>query len=346
MRVGMDVSQAVYGTGVGDYTVDLYRALRKISPTDEIIPIGFSLRRQKDLQRIFPGIRTYPIPPTALHYLWNIAHQLPAELFTGKIDVFHASDWTQPPSRAKKVTTIHDLSPFLFPAETINPILAVHRAKMHWVVREADAVICVSRNTAADAQSLFKIPVSKITVIPEALPTRFLLTPKPVTEKNFLLAIGARQPRKNITRLISAYHHFKTRFRLPEKLVIIGENQTASAWPDVLFTGSVSDQQLVNYLAAAAVFVYPSLYEGFGLPVLIAFYHHVPVACSNTSSLPEVAGSAAELFDPTDEEAIAAAILKALKNRHQLVTAGSKQLSKFSWTSAAQPTLTVYKSLC
>lgn len=346
MRVGIDVSQAVYGTGVGDYTVDLYRALQKLSSGDEFKPVGFSLRRQQDLRRLFPGIRTYPIPPTALHYLWNVAHRVPAETFTGPVDVFHASDWTQPPAKAKKVTTIHDLSPFIYPRETDPQIMAVHTAKMHWVTRECDAVICVSQNTAADTKSLFKIPDSKITVIPEALPTRFLLTPKPVAEKNYLLAIGARQPRKNIPRLISAFRNFKSKYRLPEKLIIVGENPPSVSASGITFTGHISDQELVNFLASAAVFVYPSLYEGFGLPLLVAFHHQVPVACSDTSSLPEVAGSAASLFDPTNEEAMAKAISTAVTKRSQLVAVGQTQLAKFSWDSTARQTLKVYKSLC
>lgn len=346
MKIGIDVSQAVYGTGVGDYTIDLYRALNKLPLADEFIPVGFSLRRQSDLHRIFPKIRTYPIPPTALHYLWNVAHLVPVEAFTGKIDVFHASDWTQGPARAKKVTTVHDLSPFIFPAETHPQILAVHRAKMRWIVREGDAVICVSQNTAADLKSLFNIPESKIAVIPEALPTRFLLHPQLVSEKNYLLAIGARQPRKNIRRLVSAFRRFKSQYSLPDKLIIIGESQTPDPWPDVQFTGYVTDQTLVNYLAGAAVFVYPSLYEGFGLPILEAFYHRVPVACSNNSSLPEVAGNAACFFDPLDEEAIAAAISTAIKNKSQLIASGITQLTKFSWAGTACETLKVYKSLC
>ena len=98
-------------------------------------------------------------------------------------------------------------------------------------------------------------------------------------------------------------------------------------------------------MAGASAFVYPSLYEGFGLPILEAFYHKTPVACSNTSSLPEVAGDAAIYFDPYNIEQMAKAITEAIKNRQKLVELGTKQLAKFSWDKCAKETLEVYKSL-
>ncbi len=109
--------------------------------------------------------------------------------------------------------------------------------------------------------------------------------------------------------------------------------------------GFISDQELVNYLASAQAFVYPSLYEGFGLPILEAFYQGTPVACSNTSSLPEVAGKAAVYFDPLNEEEMTNAILETQKNKSKLVKLGTEQLTKFSWKKCAQETVDVYKTL-
>ncbi|OGC99757.1 hypothetical protein A3H89_02510 [Candidatus Amesbacteria bacterium RIFCSPLOWO2_02_FULL_48_11] len=349
MRVGIDVSQAVYGTGVSDYTIELVCNLQCV----EVVPVGFSLRRQSDLKRLFPQVAVYPIPPTALDWLWNRLHVVNFENFApGNIDIYHSSDWAQAPDSSKKVTTIHDLSPLLFPRESDPRIVSVHQARLRWVVKECDAVICVSKNSAADFQKLFDYPTSKINVIPEALPSRFLLKPNGYNLEPYLVAIGARQPRKNIPRLISAWQKFRHKFNLPEKLVIIGEPPQPSHLkgvipksPEVEFTGYVSDQKLIDLIAGAAAFVYPSLYEGFGLPILIAFHHRVPVACSNTSSIPEVAGPAATYFDPENEESMASGIASAIKNRRQLITTGSKQLTKFSWTKTAQSTLTVYKNI-
>ncbi len=344
MRVAIDISSVIFRTGVSRYTQELVRHL----PNDLLLPFGFSMRRGGE----FPaGTKVFPLPPTAMHYLWNKYHTLSVESLVGDMDVYHSSDWAQGPSRAKKVTTIHDLSPFLFPEETDSQILAVHTARMKWVIKECDAVICVSQNTASDLQKLFNYPSSKIHIIPEALPTPHQLSPDTsyvIPDTSYLLAIGARQPRKNIKRLISAYLAHRSKYFLPEKLIIIGEipDTTYKIHDTVQFTGPVSDQDLAGYMRGAEAFVYPSLYEGFGLPILEAFHHQVPVAASNTSSIPEVAGSAAVLFDPLDEESIAKGVADAIKNKKKLISAGTKQLSHFSWTKTAEKTLEVYKSLC
>lgn len=327
MKIGFDVSAAVYGTGASGYVINLVGHL----PQSDLVLWGGSLRRGGEIKSLFPQAKVSPLPPTVAHWLWNKLHVYPIENLIGRIDIWHSSDWAQPPSRALKVTTVHDLSPFLYPQEVDPSIVAVHQARMKWVVKECDQIICVSQNTAADLKLRFKVQDSRIKVIYEALPSRLMLQPQVTKQSNYVLAIGARQPRKNIDRLKKACEILR------QKLIIVGEGS------DV---GYVSDQDLVNYFANAAVFVYPSLYEGFGLPILEAFYHGAPVACSNTSSLPEVAGDAAVYFDPLDEEAMAKSIAEAIANRAKLVAAGKTQLAKFSWDKAAAETYQVYKSLC
>ena len=339
MKVGIDISQAVYGTGVSDYVINLVQHL----PQSELVLFGFSLRRKSDITTPFPSAKTFLIPPTFLDIIWNRLHILPAETLIGPVDILHSSDWTQPPTQAKKVTTIHDLAPFIYPQETSPNIVAVQTRRMKWVVKECDQIICVSQNTANDLKLRFKVQESRIKVVYEALPTRYQLKPQITKYTNYILAIGARQPRKNIQRLITACRELKL------KLIIVGEPPSTlplSSSPALIYTGYVTDQDLVNYLAGTSAFVYPSLYEGFGLPILGAFYHGAPVACSNTSSLPEVAGDAAAYFDPLSVESIAAGITQAIADRDRLVAAGTKQLAKFSWAKTAQQTLDVYKSIC
>jgi glycosyltransferase involved in cell wall biosynthesis len=346
MKIGFDVSQAVYGTGVSDYTINLITALQKNLSADQLILFGSALRRYNDLSRLYPKAKLLHFPPASMHLLWNLLHLVNVETFIGRVDVFHSSDWTQPPGRAAKVTTVHDLAPIIYPGEHDSQIVSVHRARLKWVVRECRAVICVSRSTADDFVRLFKYPKSQVHIISEALPARFKITPEKLNIGDYLLALGARQPRKNIPRLISAFHKYKSRYRLPDKLIIVGENSGQTPASDVIYTGYISDRELVNYLASASGFVYPSLYEGFGLPVLAAFYHHIPVSASNCSSLPEVVGNSAVLFDPLSEEGIAESISRSLKNKKALIESGLRQLRKFSWDQAARETLSVYQKLC
>ncbi len=363
MTIGIDVSQSIYGSGVSDYTIDLVTSLQKLLPSSDLRLFGSSFRRQKDLTKLFPRLNPYPFPPVLMDLVWNRLHLIPIETFMGKIDVFHTSDWTEPPSHAPKVTTVHDLSPFLYPEEMaskgIRDITRTHKAKMNWVVKESRKIICVSQNTADDLQKYFSVTPERIVVIPEALPSRFAIHPtssqitkikKQFHLSDYILAIGTLQPRKNLPRLINAFTRYQKSLDLPKNLVIAGRtgwgSPLAASSPNVIFTGYLPDEELRALLAGASVFAYPSLYEGFGLPVLNAFFHGIPVVTSDCSSLPEVAGEAAILINPESEENIAAGIKKAIKIKNKLVTAGYKRLKLFSWDITAQKTLEVYKSLC
>lgn len=358
MRVGIDVSQIVYGTGVSDYTINLVRALQETRPELELSLFGSSFRRQSDIKAIFPQAKTFPYPPMLLHYLWNILHIYPVENFIGQVNVFHASDWTQPPSFAPSVTTVHDLSPFLFPGEMGRAIVTVHQARMKRVVSQCNKIICVSRSTAEDLKKLFKLDETRIKVIPEGLPARFDLDPSDLNIKNikskfglsdYVIAVGTPQPRKNYLRLANSFLNFKSKYRLPEKLVIVGGGGWGGQIPShtsIIKTGYIPDQELVALVKGASSLVLPSLYEGFGLPILLAWRQNVPVSVSNISSLPEVLGEAGVLFDPSDEEAIANAIAVSIKNKKTLIDLSKSRLNKFNWINTAKDTFSVYKTLC
>lgn len=361
MKVGIDVSQVAYGTGVSDYTVNLVSSLQKLMPPQDLVLTGFSLRSGKKIRDLIPQSRVIPIPPSALHLLWNKLHVGNIELFTGKIDVFHSSDWTQPPSVCPAVTTIHDLSPFLFPEEMTSGrfrnIRAVHSARMEWVIKECQKIICVSQHSAQDLQQLFPATRDKIVVIPEALPQRFNhdvsteyveSMKKKYQCEDYVVSIGTLQPRKNIPRLVRAFIRYRQELNLPQKLVVIG----GTGWggqvqdPSVIYTGYLPDEDVLGLIKGASAFVYTSLYEGFGLPILISFRHKIPVVTSRTSSLPEVAGNAAVLVDPKDEKSIAEGIAEAIHQKQQLVSKGVEQLKKFEWDGVARKTLDVYSSVC
>src|SRR3990167_2162611 len=154
MRVAIDISQIVYGTGVSVYTKNLVENLLRIDRENDYVLFAGSLRRKKDVLSIFPDARVFPIPPTLADLLWNRLHTLPIEKLIGNIDVFHTSDWAEPPSRAFKVTTVHDLAPFLypnlFPRDIIRNIVDAHKYKLSWVRKETKRIIVPTYATKKD----------------------------------------------------------------------------------------------------------------------------------------------------------------------------------------------------
>ena len=173
MKIGIDISQVAYeGTGVGKYIKQLVEHLLKIDQENEYILLFSSLRRQLDDSFIneFTSsrvkIRRFRIPPTLLDFLWNKLHICPIEWLIGKVDVFFSSDWTQPLTlKAKKITTIHDLSVFKFPEEHHPKIVAVQKRRLKWVKKECDLIICDSLATKQDAMEILGIEEEKLRII-------------------------------------------------------------------------------------------------------------------------------------------------------------------------------------
>lgn len=174
MRIGIDISQIVHeGTGVGTYVRRMVSSLLKIDKKNEYVLFGASVRRRNIFQSFYatlPHARvrlvTIPIPPIILDMLWNRLHIMPVETFTGAVDVFWSSDWTQPPlARVKGVTTIHDLSTIRFPKEMDARIVQTHTRRLGWVKKECAAIFCDSESTKKDIAELLHIPGTRLHVI-------------------------------------------------------------------------------------------------------------------------------------------------------------------------------------
>lgn len=367
MRIGIDISQAVFdGTGAQTYTRELVRSLITQFPHDQFVLFGASLRMRAKLKTVAQELPAHhkdifvPIPPTGLSYLWNDLHALPIELFTGKLDVFHASDATQPPGSVPMVTTIHDLVAYTHP-QTLDPgQLAIQKKRLAWVKRDCRMVITVSEATKRDVMTHLGVAPERITVVYEGARSQFSQAARNDTEKlthvkqkyhlpeRYLLNVGTLQPRKNLAFLLRAYQRLDN----PLPLVVAGKvgwGETLHQVDNVLLLGLVDEADLPYVYAGAHAFVYPSLYEGFGLPVLEAMACGVPVITSNVSSLPEVGGSAALYIDPHDEESLVAALREVLSyddlTRVQRSQAAIAQAQKFSWETAAQETYAVYQQV-
>lgn len=354
MKIAIDISPIVYGTGVSVYTKNLIESLLEIDKENEYLFLGMSMRRGSEIKDYLKTLKggnfkskTFPIAPTLADIVWNIRGVVPIETLTGRIDVFHSSDWTQPPSKAFSVTTIHDFSPIKFPEYTPKKIVEVHTRRLNRVKKIVDRVIVPSDATKKQAID-FGIAEDKIRVIyegndevyKESTELEIDTVRKKYILSKYLLAVGTN-PRKNTQRIIDAFRGLEVK---DMKLVIVGEKSDhLKNTSGVIFTGRVTEEELITLFSGAEALVYVSIDEGFGLPILHAFSTNTPVVTSNVSSMPEVAGSAAVLVDPLKVNEITDGISNALKNKGTLVNKGKEQVKKFTWKKNAEETLKVYQ---
>ncbi len=363
MRIGIDVSPIVYGTGVSIYTKNLVENLLQIDKQNQY-KLFFSSLRQK-----FPGLnqanyqlKQTKLPPTLLDILWNQFHIIPIETFIGQLDIFHCSDWTQPPTqKTPTVTTIHDLSFLRWPESAHPKVLKAQKRRLKWVKKEADHIVAVSKATKKEIIDLLDIPENKVTVIYEGLPEdvkefpSYELRVASLKEKynigdKYIMAMGSQAPRKNIKRLIKSYELLVKNYKFEKfNLVIAGKYKTREQLPSgVITTGFLNREELLHIFSQALALIYPSIYEGFGIPILEAFALDVPVVTSNCSSMVEIADNAALLVEPKSVKSITAGIRKVLidqKKRKELISKGRQRLKDFSWRKTAQQTLEVYNQV-
>lgn len=298
------------------------------------------------------------------HYL-----RLPMDRMFPGVDLFHGTDHLLPPfRRIRSVFTLHDLIPQLLPE--------FHLPMNRWFLslmfprflREADAVIVVSECTKRDALRLYHVPEEKIRVIYEGVHPRFA----PVRDRveiarvraayhlpdDYILYVGTIEPRKNLMRLLEAFRALKQE-GYPQRLVLVG----ALGWlyepvldslaalgleDDVIRPGYITDHDLPALYSGAAMFVFPSLYEGFGLPPLEAMASGVPTIVSDASSLPEVVGDAALKVPPTDTAALKEAMERVLTDSElaaRLAAAGPERARLFTWDKAAAQTIALYREV-
>lgn len=358
MHVAWDISSIPFGTGVSSYFNNLVRACYAQYPQDSYTLFGSSFRQYRQLHNFiqnFPQTndKIYPFSPSLNSLLFNTLH-FPIEPLVGSVDIFHSWDWYTPKTRtASLVTTIYDLTALKFPAETHPSIVQHHRQALKWIKKEARAIIAISNSTKNDIIELLDIEPERVHVVYLALPKQQVKKPvkKSVKEvvkkysinKPFIISVGSKEPRKNLPRVIQAWKKLKNEYNL----VLVGKSgyQAVSAVSGVIQTGYLPNQELAALYSQAACMVYPSLYEGFGLPILEAFYHKTPVVTSNVSSMPEVAGEAAVLVDPESVESITNGITEAITNRRTLIALGSQQLNNFSWEKTAKQTMAIYGSV-
>jgi glycosyltransferase involved in cell wall biosynthesis len=359
MKIGIDVSQVVYGTGVSRYTKNLVEELLLLDSKDQFVFFGGALRRQHEMRDYLRSLKHptigkvfAPMSPRMADFIWNRVHRLHIEKLIGKVDVFHSSDWTQPPSRAFNVTTVHDLAPLKFPKLTSKRIVETHKQRLEWVRKEVDRIIVPSQSIM-DGLIKMHFDKEKIRVIHEAADRMYkpaskyemeLFKVKYNIKKNYLLAVGVNA-RKNLERTIAAFK--KIQKDIPIELLVIGN--VPKEWGQrqvdngVRFLGHVDEKDMPAFYTGAAALVYPSLYEGFGLPILESFACKTPVVTSDRGSMAEIGKGASVLVDPESVESIVKGITSVLSDRNNYVLKGMKRVKDYSWKKAAIETLGVYK---
>jgi glycosyltransferase involved in cell wall biosynthesis len=371
MAAYLDVSAAVHHrAGLGRYAESLARALAPLLPER----LALFYNRERGVEPL-PGLEGLPRSTVALGYKpWRILVWMGQLAHVGfnrlvpNATLFHATEHLLLPLRdVPTVLTVHDLI-FRHLPEQHKPLNRWYlNLTMPLYCRRATHIIAVSEQTRRDVVSAYGVPAGKISVIYEAADPRFRSQPPEIVAaararhglpERYLLFVGTIEPRKNLARLLAAFERLQAE-NLTDALVIVGKRgwltgdfdaalERSPAKQAVLFPGFVPDADLPAVYAGAQVLAMPSLYEGFGLPVLEAMACATPVACSNSSSLPEIAGDAALLFDPTEVDGIRDALRRILRDadvRAQLRDAGLRRAGQFSWDRAAQETLALYQRL-
>lgn len=375
MIVGIDYTAAVWqGAGIGRYTRELVQAAVELDDSIRYVlfyaagglpPAGHFLGDLHRLCARFSHVRAVPIKltPRLLTILWQrLRVPLYAEIFTGSVDLLHAPDFVLPPTRARTLLTIHDLT-FLIHPECFEPAMRRYMARaVPRSLRRADLVLVDSQASRNDVIRLLNVDPAQISVIYPGIDTRFQPLPGSSTAsvrqrlglpENFLLFVGTLEPRKNLVRLIEACHRLPT----APSLVVAGRKgwlyeeifravEQLHMQARVQFLDFVADSDLPTLYNLARVFVYPSLYEGFGLPVAEALACGTPVVTSNVASLPEVAGDAAVMVNPMDSRAIADGIIQALAESDRLRSVAPTQARQFTREASAHSLLDCYRAVC
>lgn len=354
MKIGIDISQIAYkGTGVGRFTNSLINALLEHDKSNKFYFYFFSLRKTFDSKlekRILNKghkLIKLPIPPSLLSIINNNIHSsfLSSIIYylSSDLDYFLSSDWTEPALKTNKATVVHDIV-FKQYSETLDKkIVSVQEQRLRWVRKESKIIFSDSQSTKDDLIKFFNIESEKIIVnypgvdvhVPSQQQIQTTLK-KYNLEKPFILSVGKQEPRKNIDRLVSA---MKKNNHETINLVIVGpkgwgDKNVKSQISNVKYLGYISDNELYSLYSTCLFFVYPSLYEGFGYPIIEAMKLGAPVACSNTSSMKEIAGDSALLFDPLNTKEIFQCINTLMQDdklRKELIVKGKRRSEIYSW---------------
>lgn len=369
-RYALDARSATnHFPGIGRYVSNLAQALPALLAPNERLLLLCDPSRPSRWQLPMPSAQVVWLETTVSPFSLAQQWQIPRCLREIKADVYHSPYYLMPyrPGRPT-LLTFYDLIPQRFPQYVSPRARLLTHLFTRLALRAADHVVAISEYTRQDTLAAYPLAAAKVTAVPLAADPHF--KPQPPTElerirarynlpPNYVLYLGINKPHKNLVNLLAAWEKIVQEVAAPPQLVIAG------AWDDrypeakatavaagltelVTFLGPVEEADLPGLYGGAALFVFPSQYEGFGLPVIEAMACGTAVACARASSLPEVGGEAAAYFDPANPAEITAVLYHLLTDetaRQRRQTLGLTQAKQFSWEKTAVATLALYRQL-
>ncbi len=370
LSIAFDAGPTAQGAGVGRYASGLLRALLSQESDDAhtlVLPRGMPVPALEGEVGRWRAMHL-PVGERAADIAWHrLRLPLPIDLLCGRPDVFHAPNFLLPPLlRAKGVVTVHDLSYLRLPQYAYPSLARYLASAVPRSLRRTDIVLADSRNTADDVTELLHVPADRVRPVYPGVDDQFTPSAAPGEREDlervcgiagrYVLCVGTIEPRKNLVAAIQAFEHASEELGADLELVLAGavgwmadETLTAAraAGPRVRLIGRLPDSRLPALYRGAEALLYPSHYEGFGLPPLEAMACGTPVIVSRNSSLPEVVGEAG-VYCGTDSESIAAALVALLADsgrRARLGRAGLERARLFTWEAAAEQVRGIYYEL-
>ncbi|MDO8735372.1 MAG: glycosyltransferase family 1 protein [Elusimicrobiota bacterium] len=357
MLIGID-ARMIESSGIGTYIRNLIYWLPKISGHKYML-FGNASKLKK-----------YDMPVTEADFpIYGLGEQIffPGIIKKAKVGLFHSTHYTIPVMyQGKMVVNIHDLIHLVYP-EYLSSKPAYYYAKfmISSACRKAVKIITISENTKNDIIKYFNVEPSKIKITYPAVSDDFNFSPakSEIMKKKYgeyILYVGAIRPHKNILLLIDAFFKLKKEKKIKHKLILIGKGKIPYIYAvgkkisdfslvnEVLIMEEIEQDKLINFYCGANMFIFPSLYEGFGLPPLEAMACGCPVVCSNNSSLPEVVGGSALTISPTSADELVSAIYRVITDvnlRNNLIEKGLERAKMFSWKKMAEETLKIYEEV-
>ncbi len=371
MRIGLDGQPLICPkTGVGHYTLELARALAALRPEDSFelfAPDGLPAPILDETEKI-PNLRVVSVKTNALMRRWS-SIALPRYIRRARLDLFHGTNYQLPLMNAKRnVLTVHDLSIFTHP-ET-HDVRSARRARRRLpiMLRTASRIVTPTKAIKDELTARFNLDPGRINVTPEAPRDSFFPMKHEDTgdvrqrlgiENDFIFFVGTIEPRKNLQTLLRAFERISRESNHRSQLVLAGGEgwltndfdrlvRASDFRERIRLTGYLGDQELRALYSSCKVFVYPSLYEGFGLPPLEAMACGAPVVASRIAAHEETLRDNARLIEPLDESALAKAIVDLLEDereRASLARAGLAHVTNFSWRKTAEMTWKIYESV-